>query len=152
MVNNAAQYHCRELETSNRVTRVLLTQLINSFREETRNSGFKLSNPVNRNLIHITMQVEELILSSHQKRIEIDQTWNSETQKKKQPDGYVDVNEPLFKWIQRDYLTYYNGSGSSQQSLWAEWDLVEALLTQVNPLFQESFFGSRTEISEDNTF
>ena len=65
LANSASQYHCRELETSNRVTRVLLTQLINSFREDSKQGGFKLSNPVNRNLIHITMQVEELILSSH---------------------------------------------------------------------------------------
>ena len=105
---------------------------------------------MNRNLIHITMQVEELILSSHQKKIEIDVTQNSETQKRKLPDAYVDVNEPLFRWVQRDYLAYYNGSGSSQ-SLWAEWDLVEALLTQVNPLFQESFFGSKITISADNS-
>ena len=48
---------------------MLLTQLINSFKEGHAQAGFKLSNPVTRNLIHITMQVEELILSSHQKII-----------------------------------------------------------------------------------
>ena len=50
------------------------------------------------------------------------------------------MNESLFRWIQRDGLSYHNGSGS-QQSLWAEWDLVEALLNQLNPLFHESLFG-----------
>ena len=79
--NSASQYHSREFETANHVTRVLLTQLINSFREDQRQGGFKLSNPVNRNLVHITMQVEELILSSHQRIPEYDQT--NDAQKKR---------------------------------------------------------------------
>ena len=79
--NSPSQYYSREFETANHVTRVLLTQLINSFREDQRQGGFKLSNPVNRNLVHITMQVEELILSSHQRISESDQT--NEAQKKR---------------------------------------------------------------------
>ena len=128
----AGQFHHREYDTANRVTRVLLTQLINSFRDDPRQGGFLLSNPTIRNLIHITMQVEELILSSHQKTIE---SPNSETMK-----NSVDVNESVFRWIQRDFLSYQNGSGSDQ-SLWAEWELVEALLTQINPLFPDTLFG-----------
>ena len=34
--SDLAQYHCREFETANRVTRVLMTQLISSFREESK--------------------------------------------------------------------------------------------------------------------
>ena len=128
-----AQYSCREFEIANRISRVMLTQLINSFREVQRHAGFKLSSPINRNLVHLTLQVEELILSSHQKVIETDQS---------NGDATADVNESFFRWIQRDYLFYQNGSGSSfQQNLWAEWDLVESLLMQVDPLFHESYFG-----------
>ena len=53
------------------------------------------------------------------------------------------MNESLFRWIQRDYLSYQNGSGTSM-NLWMEWDLVEALLSQVNPLFHESIYDQKT--------
>ena len=55
---------------------------------------------------------------------------------------YVDVNDSVFRWIQRDYLSYQIGSGSSM-NLWAEWDLVEALLSQLNPFFHESIYGKQ---------
>lgn len=50
-----------------------------------------------------------------------------------------DVNESLYSWIKRDYLRYQRGPDGQMQ--WAEWDLIEALLLQLNPLFHESFFG-----------
>ena len=142
------QYHCREFDTANRVTRALLTQLISSLREDSKQGGFKLSNPVNRNLVHLTLQVEELILSSHQKTIDAEQS--SDVQKN---SDYVDVNDSVFRWIQRDYLSYQIGSGSSM-NLWAEWDLVEALLSQLNPFFHESIYGKQQDAnsSVEKTF
>ena len=97
--------------------------------------------------MHLTLQVEELILSSHQKTIDAEQS--SDMQRNA---DYADVNDSLFRWIQRDYLAYQNGSGSSM-GLWAEWDLVEALLCQVNPLFHESIYGKQdANSSVEKTF
>lgn len=97
--------------------------------------------------MHLTLQVEELILSSHQKTIDAEQS--SDVQRNA---DYADVNDSLFRWIQRDYLAYQNGSGSSM-GLWAEWDLVEALLCQVNPLFHESIYGKQdANSSVEKTF
>ena len=97
--------------------------------------------------MHLTLQVEELILSSHQKTIDAEQS--SDVQRNA---DYADVNDSLFRWIQRDYLAYQNGSGSPM-GLWAEWDLVEALLCQVNPLFHESIYGKQdANSSVEKTF
>ena len=121
----------RDVDTANGISRVLLTQLLNSLRDETRHlrSGFKISNSVHRNLVHITLQVEELIFSSHGKKIDLS-TYSTDIK------NHSEVNESLFRWVQRDFLMYSSGSAESQQ-LWAEWDLVEALLTQLNQLFAE---------------
>ena len=127
----------RDVDTANGISRVLLTQLINSLRDETRHlrSGFKISNSVHRNLVHITLQIEELILSSQCKKIDMS-TYSTEMR------NHSEVNESLFRWVQRDFLLYLSGSADSHQ-LWAEWDLVEALLTQLNQLFPEQMFGHK---------
>ena len=46
----------RDFDTANGICRVLITQLLGSLRDETKNfrSGFKVNNSVHRNLIHIT--------------------------------------------------------------------------------------------------
>lgn len=75
--------------------------------------------------------MEELILSSHAK-----DSLNEQTD---QPRG--DVNESLIKWLQRDdYLLFWEDT-SMRKALWAEWDLVEALLKVVEKLFPKSMFG-----------
>jgi hypothetical protein len=55
------------IQTAHGLTRSLLTSLIKQLREEaTRdNSPITLQNAYYRNIVHITVQIEELILSSH---------------------------------------------------------------------------------------
>ena len=98
----------RDVDTANGISRVLLTQLISSLRDETRHlrGGFKISNSVHRNLVHITLQVEELILSSHGKKIDMS-TYSTEMK------NHSEVNESLFNWVQRDFLLYSSGSADS---------------------------------------
>jgi hypothetical protein len=72
------------------------------------------------------MMVEELIFSSHSKTFDQDikDSDNSSTQ-------LTSRNESLFKWLERDYLFFLTGSGQvsdSSPSMWAEWELLEALL------------------------
>ena len=90
----------------------MLAQLIQSFREDLTRVGvgqFKLSNPNSKILVHITMQVEELIFSSHQKRFESVRK-QAAAESNSEPLG--EVNESVFRWIQRDYLSYQLGSDS----------------------------------------
>ena len=63
----------RDFDTANGICRVLITQLLSSLRDETKNfrNGFKVNNSIQRNLVHITTQVEELIFSSHGKKIDL---------------------------------------------------------------------------------
>jgi hypothetical protein len=49
-----------------------------------------------------------------------------------------DVNESLLRWVQRDYLLNWESTGND--TLWAEWDLAEALLKVVEKLFPASMF------------
>ena len=51
----AASSNCREFETASQVVRVLLTQLVNSFRDESRPGGFKLTSPITKHMIHLTV-------------------------------------------------------------------------------------------------
>ena len=99
----------RDFDTANGICRVLLTQLLTSFRDENKDfrSGFKINNSIQRNLVHITTQIEELIFSSHGKSIDLN-TQDGDSQSK------TDVNEQIFSWAQRDYLLYWVKSAGSE--------------------------------------
>ena len=66
-----------------------------------------------------------MILGSHMK----------ETQANNDLDIDMDLNgQPLLKWIQDEgYLLYYNGS--NEKSLWAEWDVLEALFSAIDNIY-----------------
>lgn len=44
-----------------------------------------------------------------------------------------DINNTLLHWLQKDYLLYYNDS--PDPSMWAEWDVCEALLKTLDSFF-----------------
>ena len=101
----------------------------------------KINIPVYKNLVHITLQVEEIIVTSHQKKIDLSD--------KDANKARADVNESLLRWIGKGYLKSTSGSGST--SLWAEWDLVEALLSALNSLFPETMFNQTKDENFTNS-
>jgi hypothetical protein len=46
-----------------------------------------------------------------------------------------DVNVSLLRWIQKDYLLYYNGS--NEKSLWAEWEIIEQVFGIIDSIYPE---------------
>lgn len=125
---------------------MLLVQLIHQLRDGARDGKFKLASPIARNLAHIALLTEELILSSHQKVIDDDVDVFQSASELQSP-VFGDVNEPILSWVQKDYLLYLgaqgarSGSSGSPRLTWAEWDLVEALLTQLSSIFPVCLYG-----------
>lgn len=69
------------------------------------------------------------MITSHEKQINLQE----DTKR-------ADVNESLLRWIQKDYLR--NSTGTGDKSLWAEWTLVEALLSTLEFMFPHQMFNS----------
>jgi hypothetical protein len=69
-----------------------------------------------------------MILGSHMKEIQGN-------------DSVLDIDmdlngQPLLKWIHDEgYLLYYNGS--NEKSLWAEWDVLEALFSAIDNIYPD---------------
>lgn len=108
--------------TAHGLARSLLTNLIKQLKEEATRSRpqISLANSFYCNIVHITMQVEELILSSHSK---------SPTVLASEQNAKIhlsEVNESLFTWVQRGFLLITDNQNDGEG--WAEWDLIEALL------------------------
>ena len=111
---------------------MLLTQLLGSLKEEAVKSrptiGKHSTSPVWHNIVYISYLVEELIFGSHSKESTLDVP-HSEL-------GRDFSGQPLFKWIHdQDYLMYY--FGSNEKSLWAEWDILEAMFNLIDSLYPE---------------
>lgn len=119
----------RDVETAHKLSRVLITSLISSLKDEISRQKPKTTgiSPTWQNLLYISYLVEEMILGSHMK----------ETQGNNDLDIDMDLNgQPLLKWIQDEgYLLYYNGS--NEKSLWAEWDVLEALFSAIDNIYPE---------------
>lgn len=102
--------------------------MISSLRDEASRKkpliGKNSTSPIWHNLIYISYLVEELILASHTKEINV----NSETATHIRRDFN---GQPLMKWIHDEgYLLYY--FGSNDKSLWADWDLLEAMFQVID--------------------
>mmetsp|Transcript_10521 Transcript_10521/g.10594 ORF Transcript_10521/g.10594 Transcript_10521/m.10594 type:complete len:194 (+) Transcript_10521:572-1153(+) len=93
----------REVDTANKLSRVLMTSLLSSLKEEIHKQKPSLTseNPAWKNIIHSTFIVEEMILGSSIKDLNSDQ---------KQFESARDVNSSLLKWIQKDILLYQSGT------------------------------------------
>ena len=78
----------RDLDTANRLTRVLASQLVSVLKDETIKMRPSLNHPINpvwKNIVHLTILVEEMVLTSHDKDV-----------RKVVPD---DLNQGIFRWV-----------------------------------------------------
>lgn len=79
--------------------------------------------------MHMTVQIEELVLSSHHKR-------PAEIARESMGQKASDVNESLFAWLQNGYLL--GATTIEERESWVEWELLETLAQSLNWLLPSS--------------